>query len=764
MIGEQHYSEIFQALPTPCVVLLPNAPLFTVVNVSDTYLKITNTNREDMLGRGFFDVFPTNPYQNESRWNNIFDEVIQTKKTTKAPPQKYVFPAADNPSRLDIMYLEVVNKPVFDDRGEIKFIIRSMTDVTDSVHDEKFFDESQRTARIGSWEVNLTHQVVIWSEGLREIYEVTSDYDPKFDHLGDFFPDPAARHTFEHAFAKASKDGTVFRFTLPMVTAKGNDRWVCLVGKADLVNGTCVRIYGVTQDITESKRLTDLDDLEKRILEMSTQRDTPLPTILSEYILGIEALYRGMYCSILGVHNDRLVSWVAPSLPESYIASVHDLPVADNVGSCGTAAYRKERIIVSEIATDPKWADVKDLALKHHLKACWSNPIIDAKGDVIAVLGIYYKQAKTPDSGELLIIDRMSALLHIIIENRQNADRARDAASLMAQGQELARFGNWQWDIELNKVSWSNVLYDIYGVDPQYPLSFESYLAQVHKDDRERIISTLTEVQQTGEDAVFEERIVRSDGETRHLRSWSRLVVDDKGISNKMIGACLDITETKQAELQLKQLHSQLEKHLKEVERSEKRYSDLFHLSPQPMWVYDLKTYRFLDVNAAAIAHYGYTREEFLSMTLMDIPPPEGIAKLQAAAELARENDQPFSKGIFTHRKKNGEIIKVERQSNIIQFHGRRAELVLLQDITLKLYYIEAIETQNKKLQEIAWMQSHMVRAPLARIMGLVDLIQMGPSPAIDQHQLLRAIRNSATELDQVLGNITEKAEQVNLT
>src|SRR3546814_13471607 len=68
----------------------------------------------------------------------------------------------------------------------------------------------------------------------------------------------------------------------------------------------------------------------------------PFRSILSEYILGLESLYRGMYCSILGVHNNRLVSWVAPSLPDSYIATVHDLPISDQVGSCGTAAYRKE--------------------------------------------------------------------------------------------------------------------------------------------------------------------------------------------------------------------------------------------------------------------------------------------------------------------------------------------------------------------------------------------------------------------------------------
>ncbi len=765
MIGEQHYSDVFQALPTPCVMLLPNAPHFTVINVSDAYLEITNIRREDMVGKGFFEVFPTNPYQNNTIWRNIFDEVIREKKTCKVPPQKYAFPTADVPARLDVKYLEVVNTPVLDNQGDIQFIIRSMTDVTHTVHHEKFYEETQRTTHIGSWEVNMAHQTVMWSEGLRDIYEVTPDFKPTFRVLEEFYPDPHAHRAFEDAFVKATKDGTVFRLTLPMVTAKGNERWVSVVGKSDLVGGTCVRIYGISQDITDSKRLTDLDDLEKTILEMSAQRDTPLSAILSHYVLGIEALYGGMYCSILGVQNNRLVSWIAPSLPESYIAAVHNLPIDDNGGSCGSAAYRRERVIVSDIATDPKWANARELALKHDLRACWSHPIIDSHGNVIAVLGIYYKQAKFPNPEELLIIDRVSALLNILIENRQNADRVRESATMMAQAQELARLGNWQLDLETNRHNWSPALCDIYGIDPLvYAPSYDHYVALVHPDDRARVEQLVQRIFQTYEDTVFEERIIRPDGETRHLRSWARLVLNDERKPIKIIGACLDVTETKQAELKLKQLHTQLEKHLAEVAQSEQKYSDLFHLSPQPMWVYDLETYYFLDVNAAAVTHYGYTREEFLSMTILDIRPPEEIPKLEEAVALSRRYNKLFFKGTFKHRKKSGEIINVDIQSNIIQFHGRKAELVLANDITEKLYHIEAIEAQNKKLQEIAWMQSHLFRAPLARIMGLADLIQHGPSPGVDLDKLLRAIHESAIELDGVLGDITEKAEQINLT
>src|SRR3546814_3994970 len=115
---------------------------------------------------------------------------------------------------------------------------------------------------------------------------------------------------------------------------------------------------------------------------------------------------------------------------------------------------------------------------------------------------------------------------------------------MMAQGQELARFGNWQSDLETNRHTWSPVLCDIYGIDPaEYVPSYDNYLALVHPEDRVRIEQLVQQIFHTHEDTVYEERIIQPDGEVRHLRSWARLTMNDDGKPVKMIGACLDITE-----------------------------------------------------------------------------------------------------------------------------------------------------------------------------------------------------------------------------
>ncbi|MFD2033743.1 PAS domain S-box protein [Belliella marina] len=201
-----------------------------------------------------------------------------------------------------------------------------------------------------------------------------------------------------------------------------------------------------------------------------------------------------------------------------------------------------------------------------------------------------------------------------------------------------------------------------------------------------------------------------------------------------------------------------------QLEDSEKRYRELFHLSPLPMYVFDKNTYRFLDVNRTAISHYGYTKEEFLNMTVLDIRPDHEKQRALDIISKNVEGKEINTPGTFQHFKKNGEMIHVEISYNQIDFKGQKAFLVLANDVTLKYQYIDAIETQNAKLKEIAWIQSHVVRAPLARLMGLVNLLSMENEDAdFPKSEILKQIVTSTNELDNIIRNITNKAEQINI-
>jgi PAS domain S-box-containing protein len=202
---------------------------------------------------------------------------------------------------------------------------------------------------------------------------------------------------------------------------------------------------------------------------------------------------------------------------------------------------------------------------------------------------------------------------------------------------------------------------------------------------------------------------------------------------------------------------SERKKIVSSLEKSEKRYSELFHLSPLPMYVFELETLDFLDANDAFIKHYGYAKEELLRMNIKQIRPPEEIPTLEIGLLQDSKDHKDSSLGIYKHLKKNGEIIQVDIQSNFIQFKEKNAKVTIATDMTERLNYIKAIEAQNEKLREISWIQSHVVRAPLSRIMGLIPLIQDADDGA-EKEMMLDYVIISANELDEIIRNITAKS------
>ena len=273
--------------------------------------------------------------------------------------------------------------------------------------------------------------------------------------------------------------------------------------------------------------------------------------------------------------------------------------------------------------------------------------------------------------------------------------------------------------------------------------SMSSILEYHHKKVKKKVGQCIAKPEK-----VFKVEIDKptKDGKTVTTLWDLMCIVDAEGIPSELQWIGLDITDRIISEKALKE--------------SEQRYSDLFHLSPQAMWVYDIATLQFLDVNEAAIKHYGYSYEEFQDMTIREIRPESEIPKLEAS--ILKQKEKHYSGSEYLHKKKNGQEIIVEIRGNILSYKGNKAEVVLATDITERYNHIKAIEAQNEKLKKIAWTQSHVVRAPLARIMGLIELLMDDPSPVDkkEKEQLLKHLLHSATEFDKIIRNIVHTTQQ----
>ena len=571
MIRDKHWSDLLNATPIPTIILKANHPTYSVVFVNEAYLSFINSSREEIIGNSLINLL--HAYLNSAGIDEviqILQDVSHHKVVQKQSIVKFEFKEPQT-GDVTVKYVDVFNTPFLGEDNKVEFIIRTINDVTEiieaqqremAIHDAF---EKELTASRNQYQALIESvEGVVW-EADANTFEFTYISSKINDMLGytpeQWLSDPSfwANHIYEDdrewavTFCKSqTQEAQNHIFDYRMLKADGAIVWVKDLVSVIEENGKPKFLRGVMLDVTESKLLANLDHLEKNVLELVANKEKDLHQILVLYMKGIENMLPHMKCSILQVENNSLYTLAAPSLPKGYNDAIDGIPIGPQAGSCGTSAYLKKKVIVADILTSPLWENYKHLAFKYNLRACWSCPIINSDNVVTAVFGMYYDHVKEPTDIEQTIIERSVAILKVILENRQRARIIEEATMLMTQGQELANFGNWQWDIKNNTVKWSDVLYDIYGVDKQtHVANYESYLSMLHPDDREFVQNTILTALSSKEDVAFEERIIRPNGEMRYLKSWGRVLCDNNGNPEKMIGSCLDVTAAKMAETQL---------------------------------------------------------------------------------------------------------------------------------------------------------------------------------------------------------------------
>jgi PAS domain S-box-containing protein len=497
------------------------------------------------------------------------------------------------------------------------------------------------------------------------------------------------------------------------------------------------------RDITENKRQLLLNKLETKVFAHYTGKGSTIESTIRLILDGIREIHPGLVCSVLKVEQNRLKYFAFSHLPAAFIQATDNSDINLYFGYPGTEPLPGEETGYIDITTDPKWDEYREMAIESQLKVCISFPLFDPWQKLIGTFSIWLQTARQLGPAEEVSLQKVKYILGHILQNH------------------VAR---------------------------------------------------------------------------------------------------------------------------ENIKLSEEKYRDLFNLHPLPLWLYDFETLRFVDVNEAAIRHYGYSREEFMRMTIKDIRASEDIRELKDKLHSIKIN-QSFSRGIFKHKKKNGDLIYAEVRSNRVDFNGTVARLIIStdvsdkvevertlnlsekrfkamvqegsdlinvldsngaytyaspasmamfgkkpeevigsyamhfiheddqkilrqmleeiketrrvqtspyrfrmhtgefrwlqsigtnllddpavngivinsKDITDSVNYILAIEVQNARLKDIAWIQSHVVRAPLARIMGLIELIKTVPEDRQLNSELLEHILCSAHELDKVISDIVSKTEQ----
>ena len=171
---------------------------------------------------------------------------------------------------------------------------------------------------------------------------------------------------------------------------------------------------------------------QSRILQ-KLAANAPLGEILERLVLLIEAQSPGMLCSVLllSEDGDHVRHGAAPSLPPEYVKAIDGSAIGPKHGSCGTAMYRGESVVVTDILSDALWEDYRDLALANGLRACWSTPILSGRGKVLGSFAMYYREPRTPTGEEAGLTEVATRIAGLAIEHHAaKAILARTQAEL----------------------------------------------------------------------------------------------------------------------------------------------------------------------------------------------------------------------------------------------------------------------------------------------------------------------------------------------
>ena len=262
--------------------------------------------------------------------------------------------------------------------------------------------------------------------------------------------------------------------------------------------------------------------------------------------------------------------------------------------------------------------------------------------------------------------------------------------------QQIASLGYWEINLKNNKIYLSDELYKIFGIETTDPIiSIEKMFNLIHPDDRKLTVQNYKLTIKGKQPFNHEHRIVLNDGTVKVVVQKGTIIYNEDGLPITLEGTAQDITYRKNAE--------------KLVKDSEEKYRMIFNSNPSANWIYDLETLNILEVNNAAIAHYGYSMSEFLNMSIDDIfVQKEMAAIIEINREISSYGIMKF--GQWHHIKKSGEIINVDITGHAIFYNGKNAVMIVSNDITKILRTqqelaksIERFEYATKATSDAIW-------------------------------------------------------------
>lgn len=285
-----------------------------------------------------------------------------------------------------------------------------------------------------------------------------------------------------------------------------------------------------------------------------------------------------------------------------------------------------------------------------------------------------------------------------ILENNLLKEKIRQLESLlfpeMKEKQEdleeikkafdINKAGKWSYNLNNQSVNWSEEVYNYFEAEKSQQIDYDFYIRHVFPEDRDRLIETLQNAIQNNSSYVIQYRIISESGKKKWLHCTGNVFKNEKG-ETLIGGSSIEITEAVKIR--------------DRIFENVDRYRVFFKKNPMPMWVYNPVTLEIIDVNEASLEKYGYSEEEFLKKTIMDICPAEDIKKLIEITEKNKGATNVSTDRLWRHKKKDGSIIYVEVKRTKINISDKEYHLAIINDITEKVLAETTLKENTQRYQ-----------------------------------------------------------------
>ncbi|MFA9390398.1 MAG: PAS domain S-box protein [Prolixibacteraceae bacterium] len=499
--------------------------------------------------------------------------------------------------------------------------------------------KAQEITHIGSWHLDIATNEVVWTEELYKMY----GFDPKLpppsysEHKKLFTPE--SWELLSTALAETTASGTPYELELKTIKDDGSNGWMWVRGETmQDAKGKTTGLWGAAQDISKHKK--NQEKLQQSNVQFNMLID-----------LAPDAFFQGNKHGQFILANKAALKLSGYSLNELLNMNITDLFSEEHLN---------DRALRFDLLENGETVNIERELIKKDRSTC----IIEMHSAKMHD-GTY--QSFFRDITEKKNIEKENNLQKTELQEYFENDISAD----------------YLVSVEGEMISCNNTFLEMFRFeDKSHTDIFNITELYKHPADRKKMVQLVKKFQKIENYEVdFRDR----KGNIVHTMINAVGIFNEKNKLQKIRGYVVDISALKKAEA--------------ELHESETKYRHLFENNPLPMWIVDAETHAFLEVNEAAVNHYGYSREEFLQMTIKDIRIEKDTVVLDQ--EMQSPGHNPNCHGVCKHLQKNGAIIQVNIISHNVSFENRNALMVVVNDITDRLKAEESIQNERNLLRTL---------------------------------------------------------------